>query len=321
MQRAMSPTARPVADAEELRRAMSPPGTRPNAGSKPMNGIAPGASYPNAVNSKGKGSLRSRGDEMYTGSDEGADTTGETGVRERALSPDATRSKSPTGQDPSGVLARSMSPQQMQDETYQNGIVGGSQQPINMASLAMQRNAQRTRTPSPIVDRTRPADSYNQTGRSSPTVVNGYNPGHTPRPGSTGNVTADLIRDLKLKEAEVDELKKREAWMRAALRSATNAGFTHSGGELDLGDDSERRSPGSEETDVKGFANVIVRLKQEQARVQVCPSHLCLQITITQRPVSRTSWLIKFVMPRIAARKWSEYRTPRSRKRRSIAPK
>lgn len=284
VQRAMSPTARPPADTEELRRAISPPGTRPNAGAMPINGIASGAGYPSVANPRGKAPSRPRGDDLHSGSDDGGDNAGETTVRERAMSPDAARSKSPIGQDPAGMLARSISPQQqMQGEAYHpapNGMVGGAylhqqQQPANMASLAMQRNAQRARTPSPIVDRTKPpADTYNQAGRSSPTVINGYSPGHA-RPGSTGNVTADLIRDLKIKEAEVEELRKREAWMRAALRSATNAGFSHSEGELDLNDESDRRSPASDEPDVKGLASMIVRLKQEHAMVQVRAASEC----------------------------------------------
>ncbi|EJD03699.1 uncharacterized protein FOMMEDRAFT_105816 [Fomitiporia mediterranea MF3/22] len=270
-QRAMSPTARPAADAEDLRRAISPPGTRPNGGQKLMNGIALGAAYPNASNSKGKAPTRSRrdGDDQYAGSDEGGDSAAENSARERAMSPDASRSKSPSSQEPVSMLARSMSPQQMQmqGEAYLPNANGQPQSPANMASIAMQRNAQRTRTPSPIVDRTRPPDSYSQTGRSSPTVVNGYSPGHT-RPGSTGNVTADLIRDLKVKEAEVETLKNRQAWMKAALRNATNAGFSLAEGEVDLNDEPDRRSPASDEPDVKALVNMIVRLKQETSRVQ-----------------------------------------------------
>ena len=256
----MSPTSRPGADVEEARRAMSPSGVRP--GNKQVNGLAaapgPGSSP------KSKSPLRSREDGV-TGSDGSTESVSENNIRERALSPDGTRAKSPTNQDPS-TLSRSISPQ-MQGEAYQsvNGVIGNTQQPQSMAAIAMQRNAaQRARSPSPIVDRTKPSDGVYQTGRASPTV-NGYAAGYM-RPGSTGNVTADLIRDLKLKEAELEGMKKREAWMRTALRSATNAGFVHADGEMDLSDP-DRRSPTSEEPDVKGLANMILRLKQEHARV------------------------------------------------------
>lgn len=259
-QRAMSPTSRPP-DAEELRRAISPPGTRPGVGGKPMNGIPPGVVAADARGKLSMSPLR-EGDEFDIGSDEGdyVIPDNDVPVRERAMSPEG-RSKSPTRQDPS-MLARSLSPSQVQGEAYYATAV--SQSPPNMASIAMQRNAQRTRTPSPIVDRTRASESSSQAGRSSPTVMNGYGPGHV-RPGSTGNVTADLIRDLKIKEAEVELLRKREHWMKAALRKATNAGFSFPDGEMDLSDE----AVGSDESDVKSLANMIMHLKQEHARVQV----------------------------------------------------
>ncbi|KAL5495002.1 hypothetical protein ACEPAI_464 [Sanghuangporus weigelae] len=264
VQRAISPTSRPPPDAEELRRAMSPSGTRPAAGSKPLNGIPPGASYGNATDVKGKSPMfpREEGDELRIGSDEDDYDIVENDVRERAMSPEG-RSKSPTRQEPS-LLARSLSPQQMQGEAYlPMANASGSQSPPNMASIAVQRNAQRTRTPSPIVDRTRPSEVHSQAGRSTPNVMNGH-----VRPGSTGNITADLIRDLKIKEAEVETLRKREQWMKAALRKATNAGFSYSDGELDLNDEPDRESPSSDEPDVKGLASMIMRLKQDHARVQ-----------------------------------------------------
>lgn len=264
-QRAMSPTPK-QADVEELRRAVSPPGTRPNVVTKPANGIPPGAGpavYAN-VNSKGKAPARPRreGDELY-GSEEGADGGAET-VRDRAMSPEAERSKSPTGMDNSGILARSMSPQGDMYQPMANGIT-----PANMATIAMQRNAaQRNRSPSPIVERAKSsADDYTATGRSSP-LVNGIGSNHV-RPGSTGNVTADLIRDLKLKEAEVEELKKREAWMRATLRNAQNAGFIYAPAEDETMNGADERSSSGDEPDVQGLANVIMRLKQEHSRVQV----------------------------------------------------
>ncbi|THH09190.1 hypothetical protein EW145_g2194 [Phellinidium pouzarii] len=277
--RAMSPTNQPfTSDAEELRRAISPSGTRPNVGIKPINGNGiTTAPYPSAANTKGKAPMRARreGDEVYNSSDEGTDNAAaEASRRERMTSPaENGRSKSPISQDPSIVLARSMSPQvQIQGEAYHpaaNGVVGGphQQQPMNMATIAMQRNAQGTRSPSPIVDRSKPpTDGYYQPGgRASPTV-NGYGSSHA-RPGSTGNVTADLIRDLKLKEAEMEGMKKREAWMRAALRNATIAGFAYTDVELNPSD-MDRRSLTDEALDLKSLATMIMQLKQEHARVQ-----------------------------------------------------
>ena len=166
--------------------------------------------------------------------------------------------------DSSVILARSMSPQGDMYQPMANGIA-----PANMASIAMQRNAaQRTRSPSPIVERSKSsADDYTATGRSSP-LVNGAILNHM-RPGSTGNVTADLIRDLKMKEGEVEELKKREAWMRTTLRHAQNLGFTYVDEQGSMTNGTGERSPASDEPDVQGLANMIMRLKQEHSRVQV----------------------------------------------------
>jgi hypothetical protein len=40
-----------------------------------------------------------------------------------------------------------------------------------------------------------------------------------------GNVAADLVRDLKAKDVEMDSLKRQMAWMKEALGRATKAGF------------------------------------------------------------------------------------------------
>jgi hypothetical protein len=140
-----------------------------------------------------------------------------------------------------------------------------------MASITMQRNAYPPRGSSPVVDRSKPPSDgyYANAGRASPTV-NGVGGSHI-RPGSsTGNVTADLIRDIKLKEAEIEEMRRKETWMKMTLKSATLSGFT-SGGDRELDTArSERQSPGSDDADVKVLASMIVYLKQEQARIQVC---------------------------------------------------
>lgn len=286
-QRAVSPTARPGPDAEELRRAISPPGQRGNV--KPINGIAANAPFPVAGGNKGKAPVRPRreGEELY-GAEEGTDSGAEVIMRDRARSPEnVMRSQSPVVVRPSQgqEAARAISPQ---GEPYMNGVPPGAQQPANMATIAMQRAALAARSPSPIVDRSKPpADGFYPTGRASPTV-NGYGSAHGHggtggvRPGSTGNITADLIRDLKLKEAEMEEMKKREKWMHEALKNATDAGFTLADSEVDL-TDLGRDSPasGSEQVDVRGLSNIILRLRQEHARLQVM-----LSVQIYQDPFS-----------------------------------
>ncbi len=260
MTRAVSPSGRPLqqsADSEDLRRAISPPGTRPNdlgIGKPPVNGIS--------YSMKGKAPMRSREDVL--GSEEGGEM-----IRERALSPDngQVRSKSPMGEMGVDTAIRSVSPQGSDYGHAPNGnaAVNGQQQSMNAASIAMQRNALGARSPSPIVDRGKALADSMFTRTTSPTMN-----GHA-RPGSTGNITADLIRDLKLKEAEMEEMKKRDAWLKAALTSATNAGFTYDADPESL--DNERRSPTSDDPDAKALVAMVMRLRHDQGRVQVGLTH------------------------------------------------
>ena len=213
-------------------------------------------------------SSTARGRDDQYGSEEGVDA-----VRERVMSPDnKLRSKSPPGDQQNDMGARAASPQGGEQYGYtQNGsaVINNQQQSMNAASIAMARNAMGARSPSPIVERAKTmGDGMFTAARSGSPVINGrHSPGPV-RPGSTGNITADLIRDLKVKEAEVEELKKRDAWMKAALTTATNAGFVYASTEPHALEN-ERRSPGSEDTDVKSLVSMIMRLKQDQGRLQV----------------------------------------------------
>lgn len=87
-------------------------------------------------------------------------------------------------------------------------------------------------------------------------------------------MTADLIRDLKVKDAEMDEMRRLEMWMKMTLKSATLAGFTAGDHELDHAGRNDRQSsaPVGKDVDVKVLSSMIVhfKLKQEQARIQVC---------------------------------------------------
>ncbi|KAH7914794.1 hypothetical protein BJ138DRAFT_1143277 [Hygrophoropsis aurantiaca] len=227
--RSMSPNGPINPDVEAVRRAISPPGSRP--GTRTPNGV-PAQSSPN----KGKAPMRPRredDDPLGTDDGHGTDTggTAESVSRDRAPSPEQARARSPNS---FGVVAsRSMSPaSQTGGDAYSTGHVP------NMASVAMSMNgALAARSPSPIVDRTKPPlDAFYQPSNGSP-MVNGY--GHTPgKFGSTGNVTADLIRDYKAKEMEVETLKKRAVWMKATLHKAHRAGFVHAeeDEEVDLED-------------------------------------------------------------------------------------
>jgi hypothetical protein len=80
--------------------------------------------------------------------------------------------------------------------------------------------------------------------------------------GSTGNITADLIRDLKAKETEVDAMRNREVWMKAALSKASRSGFVYEdqeAGEGDLGLSSDEQK----------ISELVLKFKQFRAQIQV----------------------------------------------------
>ncbi|KZT35634.1 hypothetical protein SISSUDRAFT_990233 [Sistotremastrum suecicum HHB10207 ss-3] len=168
--------------------------------------------------------------------------------KERSTTPDPmgnTRVKSPT---PS-ALARSRSPQQLQ----LNGP-----QPVNPATVALNRTALAARSPSPVVDRSAPPpDAFYPTGGKSPTGVNGLAANQT-RLGSSDNVSADILREMK---AELEASRKKDAWMKAALFRAIRNGFTLSEGILDQ--DSKPSDEGAQK-----IFDMLARLKHERAQIE-----------------------------------------------------
>ncbi|KAJ3768819.1 hypothetical protein FB446DRAFT_694490 [Lentinula raphanica] len=225
--RSMSPATQ-VSDSEDMRRAVSPPNAR---SMKPVNGVT---TQPFPVNNKGKGPARvRREDDDGTGTDDGMDVaTSESGVRERAMSPEST-------------MSRAKSPQYIRGASP-NGE--GSPAP-GMVAMALNGRS------SPAVDRSRPpVDAfYNQ----HPAHVNGHIRSGS-KNGSLGNVTADLVRDLKSKEVELEGMKRQVAWMREALGKATRAGFVYT--ERDIGDISSGSSSENE---------LILKFKQFRAQMQI----------------------------------------------------
>jgi hypothetical protein len=81
-------------------------------------------------------------------------------------------------------------------------------------------------------------------------------------------MTADLIRDLKKKEAEVDAMKKREEWIKLALSQASRAGFVCSPSnpveQEDTGLDEDANT-----ADPK-VAEMVLKFKQFRAQILVC---------------------------------------------------
>ena len=143
-----------------------------------------------------------------------------------------------------------------------------TQRPWSPTAMAIGRGPNAARSPSPVV----PPDAFTR-----PSQVNGHRPERgspaVGRPGSTSNITADLVQnlrqmeaDLRNRDAEVETLRKRETWMRAALSKASKAGFSWSDIPVD-DDDATSHEP--ETTEARKLIDLAFRLKQERATLQV----------------------------------------------------
>lgn len=116
------------------------------------------------------------------------------------------------------------------------------------------------RSPSPRMRQAdAPSDAFYY-GRSPTT--NGF----PNRPTSLSG-TADLLRDLKTKDTELEAGRKREAAMRVLLARAVQQGFVTKDDEEDLSNGKE--SPEVGEDVIRKLASALVRMKQEKAAIQV----------------------------------------------------
>lgn len=237
------------------------------------NGMAP---QPFAMNPKGKAPMRPRReDDDVAGTDDGMDasTSESYSHRERAMSPEQQnrqqqqaqqRAKSP---QQGGTASRTVSP---------NGEMYDARQPPNMASvMGINGSATGRGSPavtgrmspapgraSPVVDRSRSqADTYPGSQNGSP-ALNGVFPRGN---GSVGSVAADLVRDLKAKDAELDGLKRQMTWMKEALSKAAKAGYVLSDkqGAVDLVSD------GGIDASMEDRAELLFKFKQFRAEMQV----------------------------------------------------
>lgn len=136
------------------------------------------------------------------------------------------------GFNPSVVSARSPSPR-MRNNDLVNGSGGGDR-------------------PAP------PPDAFYY-GRS-PTLN-----GHPARPGSISG-SAELLKELKAKEAEADAAKKREMALRVILGRAVKQGYVLQDGEEEEEDGDEK--PPSDDV-VRRLTDALVKMKQEKAAIQV----------------------------------------------------
>ncbi|KAF9015562.1 hypothetical protein BDQ17DRAFT_1341282 [Cyathus striatus] len=267
--RSMSP-ATVSSDAEDARRAISPASNR---SVKAPNGIPP-QSLSSVANMKGKAPMRPRrDDDDFAGTDDGMDAgTTESYSRERAMSPEQqvqARAKSPAQ---FSVASRTVSPTNGASDTYSNGSQAPNMVGVSMGATGSNERASPVVTgraspalagrASPAVDRARATDIYSNQQTGSPTV-NGFQRS-TSRAGngSVGNVTADLLKELKAKDTEVEELKKRADWMKSALTKASKAGYL----EINLDDNSENVF--KDEGDEK-YTELALKFKQFKAQVQL----------------------------------------------------
>jgi hypothetical protein len=295
-----------VPEDQDQRRAVSPPGTR--SVMRPINGIvqqtsvASNATRHGPTSSSASRSAR-RGDEdsegVMTADESASDSYGPGGQqgnsRERPISPEnmhtaTARTRSPTvtggmGGGPGNGYARAMSPQQQMaiGDPSLVGMMNGSAG----ASVPM-----KARSPSPGVERPSGLSYYENSGDPSsgtPSQQQQYNDVPSTSAGSRSNTpqnnvrmaemsgskmhttSVELARELKSREAEVDALKKREEWMKAALARATQAGFVYNVADMD-----EAKEMGLDDASIssslaadKDGSELVMKFKQFKAQMQV----------------------------------------------------
>lgn len=227
-------------ESETLRRTMSP-----------TNSTRPNDTQPSQYTSaeKGKAPMRPKRE------DEDSDPSD--GTAERAMSPEQ-RARSPT-YTVTGGASRAVSPVQRQ------GL--GDDQQISLTSVAMSTSRDggsglATRSVSPPVDRSKPpADAFYTSGsNSSPVTVTPQPNGHihnSPSPSASG----------------AEDMKKREAWLKAALIKASRSGFVYADAQ-DPPEDLVLDFANADQGETKRVVDMVMNLKHMRAAIQVRPSCL-----------------------------------------------
>ena len=257
--RSMSPAVGPD-------RAMSPAGRQPN-------GVAQQTFSSSGSGGKGKPPVRPRReDDDLNGTDDGFDIVSSESYQTQ------TRSKSPAQMNSTRAVSPPMSgpqpPNMVAVSMGINGTAGRSSPLVTGRASPMAERA----SPVPLSERTRgvgagSVEGHNGPKDSSPTINGFPRPGSRNGNGSVGNVTADLIRDIKAKDLELDSVKRQMAWMKEALAKATRAGFsqTESQGSPEIS--VMNNLAGSEELDDAKHAELALKFKQFKAHVQVSQMH------------------------------------------------
>lgn len=115
-------------------------------------------------------------------------------------------------------------------------------------------------------------------GRRSPTT-NGFRQSASSRPSSLGP-SSDIVKELRAKENEVEEGKRRETTFKLILNRAVKQGFLLGDEEQKpFGRDKEGQADDNKQNDglVGRLTDALVRLKKEKAEMQVS---LCGTLTI-----------------------------------------
>lgn len=198
------------------------------------------------IQDKGRGPLRPQGEEVEE----------EPQQQQRAISPEQQRARSPNAFSSN----RAASPA---GDSYGQSLGMAGAAAMNMNGI--NGTAPRAASPQGVY--------YSQPSSSATPNGNGY--GHGGRGGSAGNVAGDLLRELKEKEAEMDAMKKKEAWMKAALAKATRSGFVYA--------DSEQLGPNSEDDDIDGrkISEMVINLKHLKAKLEVRETRLFISLKLS----------------------------------------
>lgn len=171
-----------------------------------------------------------------------------------------------------------------------------------------------------------PTDAFYQP--RSPTIAStmNSNSGHARQGSLSGVAGADLMREMKTREVEIDSMKRRERWLKAELARAIKSGFAvQSISEVPaLG----LEDFGSADSDAGKLAEAIIGLKKERARLQVrLPFHLSAAprfsslIVFSEYILPRPSSPFRISGRRNALSKSSARSRPPSRRRLSIGPR
>lgn len=246
-----------------------------------QNGVIQQA-FPNVPNGKSKAPVRPRrDDDDLNGTDDGFDLVSAEShsSQTRAKSPaqvSSSRAVSPTNN------GAGMPPQNMAAITLgMNGPTGRNSPSATGRGSPMTGRASPAPTPagperaaSRGMGSTTPSEVAMQSGPNNPSpTVNGFaRPSSRTGNGSAGNVAADLLRDLKAKDLELDSIKRQMAWMKEALAKATRSGFVQP--ESEGSPESGLGNIGvSDDVNDGKLAEMALKLKQFKAHMQVSPLH------------------------------------------------